>query len=114
VPTRALDALPVLTDAAEPTQGRALAESVQIGFAYQMQLEGQWQKVRLTHISPGRSFFVFSHGQRHKRTVSLTQRMLNKLCDSGRFRSYESAFLLERATARARRQLAGLGGAARS
>jgi hypothetical protein len=107
------DALPILTDAAEPTQGRGLVESVQIGFAYQMQLEGQWQKVRLSHISPSRTFFVFSHGQRHKRTVSLTQRMLTKLCDSGRFRAYESALLLERATARARRQLSAVSATAR-
>ena len=113
-PKMPFDALPTLTDTAEPMQGRGLVDTVQIGFAYQMHLEGQWQKVRLTHISPGRTFFVFSHGQRHKRTVSLTQRMLTKLCDSGRFRAYESAFLLERATARARRQLAAVGGATRT
>ncbi len=105
-----LDALPVATDLAEPTQGKALANEVQIGFAYQMELDGEWQKVRLTHVSPGRSFFVFSHGKRHKRTVSLTQRMLVRLCETGRLRAYESAYLLERATARARRQLAQLGG----
>jgi hypothetical protein len=105
-----LDTLPVVSDLAEPMQGKALAHEVQIGFAYQMELDGEWQKVRLTHVSPGRSFFVFSHGRRHKRTVSLTQRMLVRLCETGRFRAYESAYLLERATARARRQLAQLGG----
>ena len=92
----------------EPTQGRSLADHVQIGFAYQMHLDGVWQKVRLNHVSPGRTFFVFTCGQRHKRTISLTHRMLTRLCDSGRLRAFESAYLLERATARARRQLAAL------
>ena len=95
----------------EPTQGKSLADHVQIGFAYQMHLEGSWQKVRLVHVSPGRSFFVFNHGKRHKQTISLTQRMLARLCETGRFRAFESAYLLERATARARRQLASVGAA---
>jgi hypothetical protein len=90
---------------AEPTQGRSLADHVQIGFAYQMHIDGGWQKVRLAHVSPGRSFFVFHHGGRHKKTISLTQRMLVRLCETGRLRAFESAYLLERATARARRQL---------
>ena len=81
---------------------------MQIGFSYQMNLEGQWQKVRLSHVSPGRSFFVFTRGQRHQRTVSLTQRMLVRMCEAGRLRAYEQAELLERATARTRRQLASL------
>jgi hypothetical protein len=92
----------------EPTQGRSLVDHVQIGFAYQMHLDGAWQKVRLNHVSPGRTFFVFTSGQRHKRTISLTHRMLSRLCDSGRLRAFESAYLLERATARARRQLAAI------
>jgi hypothetical protein len=47
--------------------------------------------------------------------VSLTQRMLKRLCETGRFRAYEQATLLERATERARRQLSALGsGSARS
>lgn len=108
----ALDKIPVVTDLATPTHGRDLAAEVQIGFAYQMHVEGAWQKVRLTHVSPGRTFFVFTHGHRHKHTVSLTHRMLVRLCETGRFRAYESAFLLDRATARARRQLASLGSAA--
>ncbi|HSM20705.1 MAG TPA: DUF1631 family protein, partial [Rubrivivax sp.] len=92
----------------EPTEGRALADSVQLGFAYQMNLGGQWQKVRLSHVSPGRSFFIFTHGSRHKQTVSLTQRMLARLAETGRLRAFESATLIDRATARARRQLAKL------
>jgi hypothetical protein len=38
--------------------------------------------------------------------------MLARLCESGRMRAFESAQLLERATARTRRQLAGLSGQA--
>jgi Protein of unknown function (DUF1631) len=96
----------------EPASGKSLAEHVQIGFAYQMHLEGKWQKVRLNHVSPGRSFFVFTHGARHKQTISMTHRMLVRLCETGRLRAFENAYLLERATARARRQLAALGSAA--
>jgi hypothetical protein len=92
----------------EPTRGRSLADHVQIGFAYQMQLNGGWQKVRLTHVSPGRGFFVFTHGEQQRQTVSLTARMLQRLCEAGRLRAFENAYLLERATARARRQLAAL------
>jgi hypothetical protein len=95
-------------EAMEPTSGKSLADHVQIGFAYQMQLQGDWQKVRLAHISPGRSFFVFTHGAKQRETVSMTHRMLVKLCEAGRFRAMESAYLLERATARARRQLDAL------
>lgn len=95
-------------EAPEPTRGRTLADHVQIGFAYQMHLEGRWHKVRLTHVSPGRAFYVFSRGQRHQRVLSLTRRMLVRLCEAGRLRAFENAYLLERATARARRQLAAL------
>ena len=82
---------------------------MQIGFAYQMYLQDKWQKVRLNHVSAGRSFFVFTHGGRHKQTVSMTYRMLVRLCETGRMRAFESGYLIERATARARRQLAALG-----
>ncbi|MCZ2439964.1 MAG: DUF1631 domain-containing protein [Burkholderiales bacterium] len=105
----ALPGLPAPVEAPEPAGGRSLADHVQIGFSYQMHIDGTWQKVRLAHISPARSFFVFTHGHRHQRTISLTQRMLVRLCESGRMRAFESAELLERATARARRQLAVLG-----
>jgi hypothetical protein len=100
------------TEAPEPVQGASLADNVQIGFAYQMHLEGSWQKVRLVHVSPGRSFFVFNRGKRHKQAISLTQRMLVRLCETGRMRAFENAYLLERATARARRQLSGVTAAA--
>ncbi|MCA0243203.1 MAG: DUF1631 domain-containing protein [Proteobacteria bacterium] len=107
-----LPGLPAPADLAEPVSGRSLADHVQIGFSYQMQLEGSWQKVRLAHVSPGRSFFAFTHGARHQRTISLTHRMLVKLCEAGRMRAFENAQLLERATARARQQLASLAGSA--
>jgi len=101
--------LPALAEAPDATQGAALADQVQIGFAYQMFLDDAWQKVRLSHVSPGRSFFMFTQGSRHKKTVSLTQRMLKRLCETGRFRAFEQATLLDRAAERARRQLSALG-----
>lgn len=101
--------LPALADAPDPTRGRALADTLQIGFAYRMHLDDGWQKVRLTHISPGRTFFMFTHGTRQRRAVSLTHRMLLRMCETGRLCAYEQATLLERATERARRQLAALG-----
>ena len=101
---------PEAGEAAEPTRGKSLADHVQIGFAYRMHLEGGWRKVRLAHVSAGRTFFVFSHGEKQRHTVSMTYRMLVRLCDSGRLRAFESAYLLERATARARKQLAALRG----
>jgi hypothetical protein len=110
-----LPGLPLAAEAAEPrepTEGRELAEHVQVGFAYRMHIDGAWHKVKLSHVSAARTFFIFTHGARHKKTVSLTQRMLVKLCETGRLKAYESAFLIERATARARRQLAALGGGA--
>ena len=93
---------------AEAAQGPELMRNLQVGFAYRMQLKDRWQKVRLSYISSGRSFFAFTHGRRHQETVSFTARMLARLCESGRLRAYESSYLLERATARARRQLAEL------
>ena len=106
----ALPGLPAPAEPLEAASGRSLADHVQIGFSYQMHLDGEWQKVRLAHVSPGRTFFVFTRGQRHQRTISLTHRMLVRLCEAGRMRAFEQAELLERATARARRQLAALAG----
>jgi hypothetical protein len=98
----------------EPTKGASLADHVQIGFSYRMHFEGQWHKVRLSHISPGRTFFVFTRGREHQHAISMTARMLYRLCETGRLRAYENAYLLERATARARKQLASLRGGAGS
>lgn len=102
-----IDGLPAV-EPGEPTRGASLAETVQLGFAYQMHLEGQWQKVRLSYVSPGRAFFVFSRGKKHQKVISMTARMLNRMCESGRMRAFENAYLIERATARARKQLATL------
>ena len=106
----ATDPTPDLPSAepAEVTKGRGLMDHVKLGFAYQMHLKDDWQKVRLTHVSAGRSFFVFSGGDKHLETISMTSRMLARMCESGRMRAVESAYLMERAMQRARRQLAAL------
>lgn len=95
-----------------PSAGLQLVHHIQKGAAYQMMMQGQWKKVRLTWVSEGRTFFIFNHGHTHKQTISLTARTLAKMCDSGRFRAFEQAELIERATVRARRQLAALGSGA--
>ncbi len=98
----------------EPTKGATLADHVQIGFSYRMHFEGQWHKVRLSHISPGRTFFVFTRGKDHQHAISMTARMLYRLCETGRLRAFENAYLIERATARARKQLSALRGGGNS
>jgi hypothetical protein len=95
-------------DPAEPSHGPQLMDNLRVGFAYQMHLKDEWQKVRLSYVSSGRSFFVFTHGKRHQETMSLTARMLARMCETGRLRAFENSYLLERATARARKQLAAL------
>ena len=64
--------------------------------------------LRLAHVSSARTFFVLTHGSKQRQTISMTYRMLSRLCESGRFRAFENAYLLDRATVRARRQLAQL------
>ena len=96
------------TEPPEPTRGPQLMDHIQLGFAYQMHLKDEWQKVRLTYVSPGRSFFVFTRGKKHQETISMTARMLARMCETGRLRAFENAYLMERATARARKQLAAL------
>jgi len=108
-----IDGLPA-PEPVEPTKGASLADHVQIGFSYRMHFEDQWHKVRLSHISPGRTFFVFTRGSKHQHAISMTARMLYRLCETGRLRAFENAYLIERATARARKQLAALGGSGHS
>ncbi|MCW7537191.1 DUF1631 domain-containing protein [Aquabacterium sp. A7-Y] len=91
-----------------PTRGAPLAQCVQAGIAYQMHTEEGWTKVRLNWVSPGRSFFIFSQGKKHQKIISMTGRMLARLCETGRFKAFEQAYLIERAVARARKQLAEL------
>ncbi|MES3015203.1 MAG: DUF1631 family protein [Pseudomonadota bacterium] len=98
---------------AEPTRGPQLMDHIKLGFAYQMHLKDEWQKVRLAHVSAARSFFVFTRGKKHQETISMTARMLVRMCETSRFRAVESAYLMERATLRARKQLAALGTATR-
>lgn len=98
----------VAADPSEPSQGPRLIDHIRLGFAYQMLLKDQWQKVRLSYVSPGRNFFVFTRGRKHQETISLTSRMLARMCESNRMRAVEHAYLMERATARARKQLAAL------
>ena len=90
-------------DAAEAQYGAMLNTSQRLST-----LKDQWQKVRLNYVSPGRNFFVFTRGRKHQETISLTARMLARMCESNRLRAVEHAYLMERATARARRQLAAL------
>ena len=94
---------------AEPTRGPQLMDHIKLGFAYQMHLKDEWQKVRLAHVSAARSFFVFTRGSKHQETISVTARMLVRMCETNRFQAVESAYLIERATLRARKQLAALG-----
>ena len=93
----------------EPSRGPQLIDHIKLGFAYQMHLKNEWQKVQLAHVSSGRSFFVFTRGGKHQETISMTSRMLARMCETGRFRAVESSYLMERATVRARKQLAQLG-----
>ena len=86
----------------EPTRGPQLMDHIKLGFAYQMHLKDEWQKVRLTHVSAGRSFFVFTRGRKHQETISMTSHMRASM------RAFESSYLMERATQRARKQLAAL------
>jgi hypothetical protein len=100
-------------DPAEPSRGPQLMDHVKLGFAYQMHMKDEWQKVRLAHVSAGRGFFVFTRGKKHQETISMTARMLTRMCETNRFRAVESSYLMERATLRARKQLAALGTATR-
>ena len=103
-----IEGLPAAAEAPEPSSGALLIDHLQLGFAYQMHTGDSWHKTRLAHISAGRSFFIFTQGAKHQQTVTMTARMLRRMCEAGRLRGFENAYLLERATARARKQLAAL------
>jgi len=102
-----IDGLPE-AEAPEPTSGTALFDHLQLGCAYRIHTGTDWKKVKLTHISAQRSFFIFTEGEQFPKTVTMTARMLRRLCETERLRALENNFLLERATARARQQLAAL------
>ena len=88
----------------------SLRTQLEIGFSYHLQLKDSWEKVRLTYMSPSRNLFLFRHGEQDRRSISMTARMLDRLCESGRLRPMELSFLLDRASARVKQQLAGLRG----
>lgn len=96
----------------ELAPGPQLRDHLQLGFSYQLNLKDQWEKVRLTYMSPGRALFLFAHGAKGRETISMTARTLARLCEGGRMRAFENAFLIDRATQRARQQLAAIGGPA--
>ena len=93
----------------ELAPGPQLRDHLQLGFSYQLNLKDQWEKVRLTYMSPGRTLFLFAHGAKGRETISMTARTLARLCEGGRMRAFENAFLIDRATQRARQQLASIG-----
>ena len=99
---------PMAADPDEPTEGPQLRHNLQIGVSYRLQLKDQWEKVRLTYMSPGRTLFLFSYGSKDRSSVSMTSRMLERLCDAHRLKTYEPSFLIDRAAERARRQLSAL------
>jgi hypothetical protein len=99
-----LDGVPA-PDPVAPSRGLSLADHLQLGQAYWMNLTDGWHKVRLVHASPGQTFFVFTRGpHRHQSTITISARVLVKLCEGGRLRAFEVAGLIERATARARQK----------
>lgn len=102
-----IDGLPS-PEAPSVSRGGALFDHLEVGCVYRMNTGDAWRKVKLAHISQGRSFFIFTEGEKYPKTLTMTARMLRRLCESERLRGYESAQLLERATARARAQLAAL------
>jgi hypothetical protein len=114
LPTIDLDALdrPARAEqAAAPATAPApnaasLRDHLELGSAYELNLKGRWEKVRLTYMSPSRTLFLFAHGAKDRETVSMTSRLLGRLCDAGRMRAFETASLVERSTERARLQLA--------
>ncbi|MDQ6685503.1 MAG: DUF1631 domain-containing protein, partial [Pseudomonadota bacterium] len=91
----------------EPPEMAPLRERLELGVACQLHLEEGWERLRLTYMSPGRTMFLFQHGSRGRGTISMTARMLQRLSEAGRLRAAERVPLIDRATARARRQLAG-------
>ncbi len=88
----------------EPTEGSQLLHHLQIGVSYRLQLKDKFEKVRLTHMNASRTFFLFTHGVEDRGTISMTVRMLGRLCDTGRMKAFEDKPLFDRATERLRTQ----------
>jgi hypothetical protein len=92
-------------DVEVPAQGVQLQHHLQLGISYQLYLKDHWEKVRLSYMSPGKNFFLYTYGSSNKATISMTSRMVARLCESGRLRAFEKTPLVDRATERARKQL---------
>jgi hypothetical protein len=94
------------TEPEEPTEGLRLRDHLQLGASYQLKLKEQWEKVRLTHLNSSRTFFLFTHGAADRGTISMTARMLGRLCETSRLKAFEDQPLIDRATERVRTQSA--------
>jgi Protein of unknown function (DUF1631) len=90
----------------EPTEGPQLRHHLQIGASYVLRLKQQWETVRLTHMNASRTFFLFAHGAEERGAISMTARMLGKLCEARRLKALEDKPLVDRATERVRNQAA--------
>ena len=90
----------------EPTEGPQLRHHLQIGASYLLRLKEQWETVRLTHMNASRTFFLFGYGAEDRGTISMTARMLGKLCEARRLKALEDKPLIDRATERVRSQAA--------
>ncbi|MEO8523174.1 MAG: DUF1631 family protein [Caldimonas sp.] len=97
-------AVVAMAEPEEPTEGSQLRHHLQVGVSYRLHLKDQWEKVRLTHMNASRTFFLFTHGNEDRSTISMTARMLGRLCDTGRLKVFEDKPLLDRATERMRSQ----------
>ena len=93
-----------VTEPEELIEGSQLRHHLQVGASYRLHLKDQWEKVRLTHMNISRTFFLFTHGNEDRSTISMTARMLGRLCDTGRLKAFEDKPLLDRATERMRAQ----------
>lgn len=95
-----------VTEPDEPTEGPQLRQHLQVGVSYLLQLKSEWEKVRLTHMNASRTFFLFTHGAEDRGTISMTARMLARLCEARRLKAFEDRPLIDRATERVRTQAA--------
>ena len=57
-------------------------------------------------MNASRTFFLFAHGAEERGTISMTARMLGKLCEARRLKALEDKPLIDRATERVRNQAA--------
>ncbi len=86
-----------------PAEARASpCAQFQVGLSYRLLLQTEWQAIRLAYMSPGCNFFMFTHGAKQRRSISMTARMVDKLHAGARFVVAETTPLLDRATAQMR------------